>query len=124
MAVIHPDASDFSAVAKATLAAAEKLGLPPQVVRTSSDGIWGMALIVPDEVADAFSEFMDSSGAPIRVDRDEVTEFLIDPDTIEVIGEPEEDEEPEAVEVPVKRKPGRPKKVVAQPEPEEEEDSQ
>lgn len=98
MAVIHPVAEDFSAVAKAALAAAEDLGLPVTVVAATSSADHGMGLVVPDEVAAKFGDFMESSLQPIRVERDT---------------EPEVAEETEA---PAKRGPGRPRKVTTETE--------
>lgn len=49
-------AEEATNVARKLLAAAEELGLPASVVQTSSDGVYGLMFIVPDEVSDlAFS---------------------------------------------------------------------
>lgn len=46
---VHP--SEFGNAASKLLAAADKLGLPAAVVATTSDGLFGMGFVVPDEVA-------------------------------------------------------------------------
>lgn len=43
---------EFGAVARKLLDAADELGLPASVVATTSDGLFGMGLLVPDEVAE------------------------------------------------------------------------
>lgn len=47
---VHP--SEFGNAAAKLLAAAEELGLPASVVATTSDGLFGMGFLVPDEVAE------------------------------------------------------------------------
>lgn len=42
---------ELTAAAVKLLAAAEALGLDPSVVRTTSDGLFGLGFIVPEEVA-------------------------------------------------------------------------
>lgn len=110
MAFIHPVAEDFSAVAKATLAAAAELGLPATVVKSSSDGRWGMGLIVPDAVAEAFAKHMESSQYPIRVDLDEQAEPEAEVEAEADESEPEPEDKP---------KRGRPRKATAKTETEE-----
>lgn len=112
MAFIHPEAADFSAVAKAALAAAAALGLPPQVVASSSDGQWGMGLVVPDEVAEHLHQHLTSSQAPIRIDGLATPELVAaEPETVE----PETVEPQEPQDKP-KRGPGRPRKAAAKTE--------
>lgn len=85
MAVVHVPPGEATEVAQKLLAAAERLGLPANVVQTASDGVWGFSFIVPQEVADK------AYGAP-----------AVEP------------EEPQETTEPPKRKPGRPRKVVAE----------
>lgn len=93
MTVVHVPQNEAAEPIRALLKAAQELGLPASVVATSSDGVFGFSLIVPDEVhAKAFPER-------------------------EVIWV-ESDPEPEPVP---KKKGGRPRKVVAEPVVEEEE---
>lgn len=106
MAVVHVPPGEATPVARDLLAAAQELGLPPQVVRTASDGLFGFSFIVPDEVYDRM----------LRA-QEEVSE----PASGWGADEPEEDgeEEPQEPEAPVKRKPGRPRKTTAPQAPEE-----
>lgn len=113
MAFIHPMAKDFSAVAKATLDAAAELGLAASVVKSTSDGQWGMGLIVPDALAVAFHKHLQSSLYPIRVDMDEY------PQEPEAEAEAEVEPEPEAKPEKPKRGPRAAKAAAAQPETEE-----
>lgn len=93
MAVVHVPQNDAAPVIRELLAAAEKLGLPAAVVKTTSDGVFGFSLIVPDEVLELTSQNqVDARG---------------------------DDPEPEPQAKP-KNKGGRPKKAAASdPEPEE-----
>lgn len=77
---VHP--ADFGTAAAKLLVAAEELGLSPAVVATTSDGLFGMGFVVPEEVA--------AKAGFAVAEQDSVAE------------------EP----VPVKRGPGRPRKVV------------
>ena len=120
MAFIHPVAEDFSAVAKATLEAAAELGLPATVVKSSSDGRWGMGLIVPDKVAEAFHKYMESSQYPIRVDMDELLVPVVELELEAEEPEPEPEPDDEAEDKP-KRGPGRPRKAAAKAKTETEE---
>lgn len=52
MAVVHVAPGEATEVAQDLLAAAVRLGLDPKVVRTSSDGLFGLSFEVPDEVYD------------------------------------------------------------------------
>jgi len=57
MAVVHVPQNEAAEPIRALLKAAQELGLPASVVATSSDGLFGFSLIVPDEVhAKAFPE--------------------------------------------------------------------
>jgi len=46
-------AEQTSATASKLLAAAQELGLPANVVATTSSGMFGIGFVVPDEVAEA-----------------------------------------------------------------------
>ena len=50
MAVVHVRQDEAAPVIRELLAAAQRLGLPASVVKTSSDGFFGFSLVVPDEV--------------------------------------------------------------------------
>ena len=52
MAVVHVRQDEAAPVIRELLAAAQRLGLPASVVKTSSDGFFGFSLVVPDEVDD------------------------------------------------------------------------
>lgn len=52
MAVVHVPVNEAAPVILELLAAAARLGLPAAVVKTSSDGLFGFSLVVPDEVYD------------------------------------------------------------------------
>jgi hypothetical protein len=91
MTVVHVPQNEAAAVIRELLAAAQELGLPPSVVRTSSDGLFGFSLIVPDEV------HLLANG---------VTQ-----DDLDAVQEPEKP----------KKKGGRPRKAAAEPVVEEQE---
>lgn len=90
MAVIHVPMSEAADQIRKLLAAAQELGLDPTTaVKTSSDGMFGFSLIVPDEVLDrSLGVAADKPNHP--------------------------DSEPEPEEPP-KRKGGRPRKAAAEP---------
>jgi hypothetical protein len=83
---VHMPAEDAVWVAQRLLAAAEKLGLPPGVVETSSSGLYGLSFHVPQAVFDQMVKDSTVDDGP-------------------------EDDAPEP-EKP-KRKPGRPKRATA-----------
>ena len=89
MAEVHVPAEEATDTARLLLAAAAELGLAASVVQTSSDGVYGLMFVVPDEVADKMFE----ANAENMVADDE---------------ESEAEPEPEKP----KRKGGRPKKAV------------
>lgn len=90
MAVIHVPMNEAAEIIRDLLAAATRLGLDPTTtVKTSSDGIFGFSLIVPDEV--------DDMAALIRIERTGATK------------------DPEPQEPAPKKKGGRPRKAAAEP---------
>ena len=85
MTVVHVPQNEAAEPIRALLKAAQELGLPASVVATSSDGVFGFSLIVPDEVhAKAFPDLAEE--AKVQLD-----------------------------EEPPKRKGGRPRKAAAEP---------
>ncbi len=111
MAVVSPGPQDTSAVARALLAAADKLGLPATVVATTTDGAFGTGFVVPDELMGVFGEFMESAHEPIHVSLTAKANQEPEPE-LAVDEEPEPEPEPEPEAKP-KRGPGRPRKTVA-----------
>lgn len=101
MAVIHVPMSEAAPVIRELLEAAQRLGLDPSVVKTSTDGFFGFSLLVPDEV--------DDMAAQIRI------ENRPQPD-------PEPDPEPEEPAPVPKKKGGRSRKAAAEPVVEEEQE--
>lgn len=95
-AVVHVPMGEAGPVIRELLAAAEQLGLPPQVVATSTDGVFGFSLIVPDEV------YLLANG---------VTQADVDAVDAEPVDEAE----------PPKKKGGRPRKAAVEPVTEEQE---
>jgi hypothetical protein len=87
MTVVHVPPDKATEIARSLLQAAQELGLDPTTtVKTSSDGVFGLSFVVPDEV------YLRANGVS-RADVDEV------------------DAEPEPEPTPKKR--GRPKKAAA-----------
>jgi hypothetical protein len=104
MAVIHVPMSEAAPVIRELLEAAQRLGLDPSVVKTSTDGFFGFSLLVPDEV--------DDMAAQIRIER------AATPKKPEDFGqEPASEPEPAP-----KKKGGRPRKAAAEPVVEEEQE--
>lgn len=103
MAVVHVPQNEAAPVIRELLAAAERLGLPASVVATSSDGIFGFSLIVPDEVGDMAAQIRIENRKSEPAKKSAAKE----PAKLELAAE-----EPVAEE-PAKRKPGRPRKATA-----------
>jgi hypothetical protein len=111
MALVSPSGRDFTVVARALLKTAEKLGLDPAVVRTDSDGLYGMGFRVPDELADRFVEFLEDAQDPINVSVLALPKAGGDEEPVTIrVEEPVADAEPEK-KTPAKKGPGRPKKA-------------
>lgn len=116
MAVVHVPQNEAAPMIRQLLKAAEELGLPASVVATSSDGVFGFSLVVPDEVfAKAQTVGADGDVVPVVV---EVSKE--DFDKLATSGKTPVLEVTEEPAVKPKNKGGRPRKVVAEPVVEEE----